>query len=123
MFALSSAPCSVASIGVATGGRRDILEYGGTSRSAGAITASYEVQHPDPGSVLPFLWRHGVVGATFTKVSVSGRSPGLVDGAGAPVPCLAPGVYGVEQVPGWPASFEFQVTQEGFVEYAAVQVG
>jgi hypothetical protein len=69
--------------------------------------------------VLPFLWRHGVVGATFTKVSVSGRSPGLVDGAGAPVPCLAPGVYGVETGP----RLAGQVTQEGFVEYAAVQVG
>ncbi|WP_406088855.1 hypothetical protein [Streptomyces sp. NBC_01013] len=58
-------------------------------------------------------------GLTFTKFSVSGHGPDLVDGAGAPVLSLAPGVYGIEQVPGQPASFEFQVTQEGFVEYDA----
>ncbi|MEY9987994.1 hypothetical protein ABIE67_000026 [Streptomyces sp. V4I8] len=58
-------------------------------------------------------------GLTFTKFSVSGHSPDLVDGADAPVLSLAPGVYGIEQVPGRPASFEFQVTQEGFVEYEA----
>ncbi|MCX5327887.1 hypothetical protein [Streptomyces sp. NBC_00140] len=58
-------------------------------------------------------------GLTFTEFSVSGHSPDLVDGADAPVLSLAPGVYGIEQVPGQPASFEFQVTQEGFVEYDA----
>ncbi|MER7540556.1 hypothetical protein ABTX77_38185 [Streptomyces sp. NPDC097704] len=57
-------------------------------------------------------------GLTFTKFSVSGHSPDLVDGAGAPVVSLAPGVYGIEQIPGRPASFEFQVTQGGLVEYA-----
>ncbi|MEU8679430.1 hypothetical protein, partial [Streptomyces sp. NPDC048560] len=56
-------------------------------------------------------------GLTFTKFSVSGHSPDVVDGASAPVLSLAPGVYGIEQVPGRPTSFEFQVTQEGFVEY------
>jgi hypothetical protein len=54
-------------------------------------------------------------GLTFTKVSVSGHSPHLVDGAGTPVLSLVPGVYGIEQLPRRPASFEFQVTQEGFV--------
>ncbi|MEV5492642.1 hypothetical protein AB0L47_32510 [Streptomyces bobili] len=58
-------------------------------------------------------------GLTFTKFSVSGHSPDVVDGAGAPVLSLSPGVYGIEQVPGRPTSFEFQVTQEGFVEYDA----
>ncbi|MER7780441.1 hypothetical protein ABTZ21_36560 [Streptomyces sp. NPDC096191] len=58
-------------------------------------------------------------GLTFTKFSVSGHSPDLVEGAGAPAFSLAPGVYGIEQVPGRPASFEFQVTQERLVEYEA----
>ncbi|WP_328876362.1 hypothetical protein OHT76_43520 [Streptomyces sp. NBC_00287] len=58
-------------------------------------------------------------GLTFTKFSVSGHSPDLVDGAGAPMLALAPGSYGIEQIPGRPARFEFQVTQEGFVEYDA----
>ncbi|WP_328876363.1 hypothetical protein OHT76_43525 [Streptomyces sp. NBC_00287] len=62
-------------------------------------------------------------GLTFTKFSVSGHSPDLVDGAGVPVLALAPGVYGIEQVPGRPARFEFQVTQEGIVAYDAAQVG
>jgi hypothetical protein len=38
-------------------------------------------------------------GLTFTKFSVSGHSPHLVDGAGTPVLSLVPGVYGIEQLP------------------------
>ncbi|MFE5942795.1 hypothetical protein, partial [Streptomyces sp. NPDC056480] len=58
-------------------------------------------------------------GLTFTKFSVSGHSPNVIDGAAAPVVSLDPGVYGIEQIPGRPALFEFRVTQEGLVEYDA----
>ncbi|MEU5525227.1 hypothetical protein ABZ759_32590 [Streptomyces sp. NPDC047860] len=58
-------------------------------------------------------------GLTFTKFSVSGHSPELVDGATAPAVSLAPGIYGIEQIPGRPASFEFRVTQEGLVDFDA----
>ncbi|WP_311315032.1 hypothetical protein [Streptomyces naphthomycinicus] len=56
---------------------------------------------------------------TFTKFSVSGHSPDLVDGATAPAVSLDPGIYGIEQIPGRPASFEFRVTQEGLVDFDA----
>ncbi|MCX5181018.1 hypothetical protein [Streptomyces virginiae] len=62
-------------------------------------------------------------GLTFTKFSVSGHSPDLVDGAGAPMLSLAPGIYGIEQVPGQSASFEFQVTHKGVVEYDTALIG
>lgn len=39
-------------------------------------------------------------GLTFTKFSVSGHSPDLVDGATAPLLSLDPGVYRIEQIPG-----------------------
>ncbi|MFG3028727.1 hypothetical protein ACGFZJ_09315 [Streptomyces sp. NPDC048253] len=53
---------------------------------------------------------------TFTKFFVSGHSPDLVDGATAPAVSLDPGnlgIYGIEQIPGRPANFEFRVTQAG----------
>ncbi|MGA5760693.1 hypothetical protein, partial [Nonomuraea bangladeshensis] len=55
---------------------------------------------------------------TYKMFAITGHGAPLVDGSSAVTVSLAPGTYGIEQVPGRPATFQFQVTPDGFVEYS-----
>jgi hypothetical protein len=54
---------------------------------------------------------------TYTQFVIPGHSSQFVDGADAPSISLPPGVHGFQQVSGIPANFQFEVTQDGMVDY------
>ncbi|MBP0455118.1 hypothetical protein J5Y04_37220, partial [Kitasatospora sp. RG8] len=56
---------------------------------------------------------------TYPQFVILGHGSEVINGAAAPTVSLEPGVYGIEQVPGRPASFQFEVSQDGTVEFDA----
>ncbi|MFF4567270.1 hypothetical protein [Streptomyces sp. NPDC001435] len=56
-------------------------------------------------------------GLVIRSFFIPGRSSEFLDGSTNPTVSLDPGAYGLVQLPGQAPSFQFEVTQEGLVEY------
>ncbi|PSR18281.1 hypothetical protein C8255_08160, partial [filamentous cyanobacterium CCP3] len=60
---------------------------------------------------------------TYTQFLIPQLSSAPIDGANTPTIQLAPGEYSIQQVLGLPASFSFQITPDGLIDYDTASDG